>query len=249
MNICVFDTETTSINKPFCYNVGMVIANTETKEILSKNEWVIEQIWHNIPLFNSSYYAEKRPLYVDRMRARKIVLDKWGYVMQKIARIFKDFEVSAVYAYNSPFDERVFKYNCDWFKTQNPIEILPIFDIRGYVHAKMAWNPAFKAFCDEKERYTESGHYSTTAETVYQFIKNNDTFEEEHTALADSVIEWEILKYCIEDGLEWNTEYKVYSSIPRAYERDLKIIQGDNVTNFRYSKIKINKDKTQIVLD
>lgn len=249
MNICVFDTETTSINKPFCYNVGMVIANTETKEILSKNEWVIEQIWHNIPLFNSSYYSEKRPLYVDRMRARKIILDKWGYVMQKIGRIFKDYEVSAAYAYNSPFDNRVFQYNCDWFKTQNPIEILPIFDIRGYVHAKMAWNPAFKAFCDEKERYTESGHYSTTAETVYQFIKNNDTFEEEHTALADSIIEWEILKYCIEDGLEWNTEYKVYSSIPRNYERNLKIIQGDNITNFKYSKIKINKDKTQIVLD
>ena len=34
MNICVFDTETTSINKPFCYNVGYTIVNSEKWEHL-----------------------------------------------------------------------------------------------------------------------------------------------------------------------------------------------------------------------
>ena len=29
MNIMVFDTETVSVNKPFCYNIGYVIYNTD----------------------------------------------------------------------------------------------------------------------------------------------------------------------------------------------------------------------------
>ena len=44
MNILVFDTETAgSLNKPFCYNIGYVIANTDTKEILLKKDFVVEQ--------------------------------------------------------------------------------------------------------------------------------------------------------------------------------------------------------------
>ena len=75
-NFMVFDTETTSLEKPFCYNIGYVIANEN--EILVKKSFVVEQIWHNLPLFNTAYYAEKRPLYVSAMKARKTVLDKFG---------------------------------------------------------------------------------------------------------------------------------------------------------------------------
>ena len=69
MRICVFDTETTNLEKPFCYNVGYVIYDTDKHEIICKEEFVIEQIWHNAELFSTSYYAEKRPIYVNRMRA------------------------------------------------------------------------------------------------------------------------------------------------------------------------------------
>ena len=50
MNICVFDTETTNAKEnPFCYNVGFVIFDTE-QQILEKADFVMEQIWNNIPL-------------------------------------------------------------------------------------------------------------------------------------------------------------------------------------------------------
>ena len=62
MNIIVFDTETTNLEKPFCYNIGYVIANTETKEVLARKEFVVEQIWHNQELFATSYYATKKPI-------------------------------------------------------------------------------------------------------------------------------------------------------------------------------------------
>lgn len=249
MNVCVFDTETTSLERPFCYNIGLVIANTETKEILAKREWIVDQIWNNAELFSTAYYSEKRPIYVNRMRARKVVKDKWGYIMQRISSLFKEYEISGVYAYNSPFDEKVFNFNSEWFKTQNPIEELPIFDIRGYIHARVAWLPEYQKFCLDNSRFTDSGNYSTTAETVFQFFSKNNTFKEEHTALSDSEIEWEILLKSIEMGLEWNKNYKVYNSIPRIIEKNLQIIsENGEISNFPYRKIRINKEKTKIVL-
>lgn len=249
MKICVFDTETTSLEKPFCYNVGFIIGDTETGEIVTKQEFVVEQIWHNMELFNTAYYANKRPIYVKRMRARQIVMDKWGYICQRMRRIFKEFNVSVAYAYNSDFDEKVFNFNCDWFKTSNPFDEIPIFDIRGLVHQKIAWSKPFQDFCERNKRFTESGNYSTTAETLFQFFSNDTDFEEEHTALADSLIEWEIAKECIKEGLQWGVNYKVYASIPRQIEKHLEITTREKETFiFDYQKIRISKDKTKIVL-
>lgn len=250
MNICVLDTETAGgFDKPFCYNIGLVIADTETGEVLAKREWIVEQVWHNLPLFATAYYADKRQLYVGRMRNRSIIMDKWGYIMQRIYRLFKEYGVVGCYAYNSPFDEKVVNFNCDWFKTQNPFETIPIYDIRGYVHSGLCWAQDFKDFCEKNNCFTDSGNYSTTAETVYQFINNDIDFKEEHTALADSIIEWDILKTCVSwYQLEWNKVYKVYQTVPRVMTKTLSVIKGDDVFNFDYQKIRINKDKTKIIL-
>lgn len=249
MKICVFDTETTNLEKPFCYNVGYVIYDTDKHEIICKEEFVIEQIWHNAELFSTSYYAEKRPIYVNRMRAKKIALEKWGYVTQRMARIFKLYNVDFAFAYNSPFDTRVFEWNCEWFKTINPFDNIPIIDIRGYVHCFLAFDKTYQEWCDLNEQYTESGNYSTTAETVYRFIASEEDFEEEHTALADTEIELEILLAMVERGAVIGDTYKVYSSIPRIVEKNLIVrsAHGEDYI-FPYKKIRINKDKTEIKL-
>ena len=219
MNIAVFDTETTSLQKPYCYNIGIVGYNTDTDEILFKQEYVIEQIWYNLELFNTAYYAEKRELYVKSLRSRQSKLDKFGYVMQAIKRLFKAFDIQSVYAYNSPFDERVLSFNCDWFKVINPFEHLPLFDIRGYVFNKIAFTESYKDWCEIHQQFTESANYSTTAEAIYRFIVQDIEFIEDHTALSDSLIELDILKYCIEKGAKWDTEYKVYQSVPDRYKK------------------------------
>lgn len=218
-NLVVFDTETTSLEKPFCYNIGYIIITPEGT-VLRKREFVIEQIWHNLPLFNTAYYAEKRPLYISRLRVRdNITMEKFGYVTQKMVRDFGKYNVCAAYAYNSPFDEKVFNFNCDWFKVINPFDNVPIFDIRGLVHAFIAETPAFKKFCDENNRFTESGNYSTTAETLFQYITGKVDFTEQHTALNDSEIEAQILQKCFELGGVIGQEYFAKRSIPRIVPR------------------------------
>lgn len=249
MNVVIFDTETTSLEKPFCYNIGAIGFNTETGEKLFSHEWVIEQIWHNSELFSSAYYADKRPIYIDRMRARKIKMDKFGYVTQALYRLYKEFEIVGGYAYNAPFDEKVFNFNCEWFKCINPFDNVPIFDIRGYVHQFLAFSKEYQAFCEKYSLFTESGNYSTTAESVFKFFDNAD-FVEEHTALADSEIELKILQNCVERGAEWQTVYKTYQSIPRKIKKTLTIEskRTGETKDFEFEKMRWGNSKTKLIL-
>lgn len=242
-NIVVFDTETTSLEKPFCYNVGYVILN-EKWEVLKKREFVIEQVWHNLPLFHTAYYANKRPLYISRLRVRdNISMEKFGYVTQRMSHDFSKYEVTAAYAYNSPFDDKVFQFNCDWFKVINPFDNIPILDIRGVVHAFIAETPAFHAFCDEFQRYTESGNYSTTAETLFQYISRDTNFAEDHTALSDAEIEAKILQTCSCAGAIIGQAYEAKRSIARFVIRPFIIkINGKIIHQGMYIKKYIRDD-------
>ena len=248
MNVVVFDTETVSLEKPFCYNIGYTIVNVDNGKTLVKRDYVVEQVWHNPMLFITAYYADKRDIYVAAMRSRKTVMAKYGYICQAMIRDFIKFEVAGAYAFNSPFDDKVFTYNSDWFKCNNPFDNIPIFDIRGYVHQFMI-DDNFKKFCEDNGYFTDSGNYSTTAEVMYRYLTGNTDFIEEHTALSDSEIEAEILLECIKRGAEVNKDYKVERTIKREVKKSLTIISKDEkFYSFSYNSIRINKDKTKILL-
>lgn len=248
MNIMVFDTETTSLDKPFCYNVGYQIVSTETCKILVARDYVVEQVWHNLPLFQSAYYAEKRPIYVARMRAHQAVMDKFGYICRQMARDIKQFEVEHAYAYNSSFDDKVFTFNCDWYKCSNPFDTVQIHDIRGYAH-KYIVDEDYIAYCEEHQLFTETGNYSTTAEAIYRYISGDDDFNEEHTALRDSVIETDILFYTINRGANIEVNEPAKRSIERKVEKTLHIRTAEQTDYFfDYEKIRINREKTEIIL-
>jgi len=246
-NIVIFDTETTSLEKPFCYNIGYVISD-EQGEVICERSFVVEQIWYNRPLFSSAYYAEKRNIYVAEMKGRKTKLEKFGYICQQMIRDFRNYEVERAFAYNSPFDEKVFDFNCDWYKCNNPFDNIPVSDIRGFVHQFLI-GPGYISFCEQYKLFTESGNYSTTAETAYKFISDNYDFTEEHTALSDSQIEKEILFYCVGKGAKLNVNYGVKRSIKRRIEKTLHIKTIDNQEIFLpYREFRINKEKTEISL-
>lgn len=249
MNICVFDTETTSLDKPFCYNIGYVILDADSWKVLVKRSYVVEQIWHNLPLFSSAYYADKRPLYVNAMKARKSMMDKFGYICQKMIRDFNNYEISIAFAFNSSFDEKVFSFNCDWYKCNNPFDNITVKDIRGFAHWFLV-NPQYKQFCDENGYYTDTGNYSTTAETFFRYLTNNTDFIEEHTALKDSEIEADILYCCKMAGADIiNDDCKAFRSIEKITEKTLHIKTAEQTDYyFDYTKIRINKDKTEIKL-
>lgn len=240
--VLIFDTETTSLEKPFCYNVGYTIRDAQTLQEVAAREFVTEQVWHNEPLFSSAYYAEKRPIYINRMRARKIEMRKFGHIMRAMIADIKNFNVVGSYAYNAPFDEKVFAFNCDWYKCNNPFDTCPIYDIRGYAH-KFLCNDVFMKWCEDNNQFTESGNYSTTAETLFRYVAGNIDFLEEHTALNDSQIEAEILRACVESGATLGEDIPALRSLPRKVMRPFSIkVDGETIYSGEYASAYIRKN-------
>jgi hypothetical protein len=111
-----------------------------------------------------------------------------------------------------------------------------VHDIRGQVHKKIAFTKSYQDFCDEHGLYSDSGNYSTTAETAYKFVTKTVDFVEEHTALADSLIELEILVACVDGGEDWVADYTVYKSITKTQLREFEVIDNDGFSHkFQYT--------------
>lgn len=238
----ILDTETTSINKPFCYDVGYKIIDDDGKELCRKHH-IVEQVWHNLALFESAYYKEKRPLYVQLMRARKASMDKFGYIMQSLARDIRNFGVTDIYAYNSDFDDKVITFNCDWFKCINPLEALPIFDIWGYASRYITNTKAYRAFCEQHQYFTETGNYKASAEVVYRYLTQNSDFEEAHMGVFDVDIETEILLYCITLGANYGEDNKAIKVLARVQEKPVTIkVNGKIIYKGLYMKKYVRND-------
>lgn len=248
MNIVIFDTETTSLEKPFCYNIGYAIANVETQETLLKRDFVCEQVWHNPMLFTTAYYSNKRPIYIEAMRSRKTIMDKFGYICQRMIRDFRNYEVEFAFAFNSPFDEKVFDFNCDWFKCNNPFDNIIIKDIRGFAHHFLVDDDYIK-WCEENEKFTDSGNYSTTAEALYQYITADIDFVEDHTALSDSLIEMEILFASLGYGADIEEEYLPKRSIKRPNKKLFTLKENNEVIYQKeVSEIRFMKTKNTMII-
>ena len=243
MNVIVLDTETTSLDKPFCYDCSWLVMDSSTSIIIDFQVNVVEQVWHNLPLFESAYYKEKRDKYVEMMRKHEAVMDKWGYIMRKLKQDIKKYEVTAVYAYNSDFDDKVIKFNCDWFKCNNPLENIPVHDIWGYASEFITKTADYKNFCETHGRFTDTGNYKGSAEVVYQYIKDNPEFIEEHMGIFDSEIEAEILWDCICRGALWGVDYKAVKVLPRPVRKPFTIkVDGEAVYEGEYVKKYVRND-------
>ena len=244
MSYCVvLDTETTSLDKPFCYDISWVIMNKENGQIVDFKTNVVEQVWHNLPLFESAYYKEKRQKYVDMMRKHEAVMDKWGYIMRKLKADIIKYDVTEVYAYNSDFDDKVIAYNCDWFKCNNPLESIAIYDIWGYASQYITCNSDYHKFCEDNARFTDTGNYKGSAEVVYQFITNDTDFIEEHMGLFDSEIESAILWECINRGAVWGYGYKANKILTRSVLKPFSIrMDGVEVYHGEYVKKSVRSD-------
>lgn len=233
----VLDTETTDLNHCFCYDCSWCIIQKSTQSIVDFRANVVEQVWHNLPLFESAYYKEKRVKYVAMMRKHEAIMDKWGHIMRKLAQDIRKYEIEEVYAYNSTFDDKVIAYNCDWFKTINPLESIPVFDIWGYASEFITGNADYQDFCEDNERFTDTGNFKGSAEVVFQFLTDNPDFIEEHMGLFDSEIEATILFGCINRGALWATNYKVNKILPRPVVKPF-VIQLDGKDIYRGEFIK-----------
>lgn len=210
--VLVIDTETISIDKPYMYDLGLVIAqyNEERGEYLPivENAFVIKQIYDNKPLFNTAYYRDKRPLYTAQMRKRKAIKKYLGHAMRYIESVIKLYGIKKVFAFNSPFDKRAINYTTEFFKTKNHFDKLEWFDIYGISSKFIHQTYDYRKFVKANGYVTKYNNAKANVEITYQFITNNKHFKETHMGLQDAIIELQILNHCISKGYQMTHETK-----------------------------------------
>lgn len=90
-----------SIAKPLIYDLGWTICDAKGK-IYRRRSFLITEIFSVPSVFNTAYYKEKRPQYLEKLHNGDIVLRTWKEATEVLERDL--LEVQAVGAYNAAFD-------------------------------------------------------------------------------------------------------------------------------------------------
>ena len=90
-----------AIAKPLIYDLGWQVIDRNGK-IYKRKSFVISEIFSVPQVFNTAYYAHKRPIYLERLKKGETILTDWNTA---IAELLEDMQyVESVGAYNSMFD-------------------------------------------------------------------------------------------------------------------------------------------------
>ena len=90
-----------AITKPLIYDLGWKIVD-RNGTVYNRMNFLISEIFSVPSVFDTAYYADKRPIYLEKLKSGEITLANWETA---VTALLADLEiVEAVGAYNSMFD-------------------------------------------------------------------------------------------------------------------------------------------------
>lgn len=95
------DKKKLAIAKPLVYDIGWTIAS-RTHGVMEKRNFLVAETFSVPAIFNTAYYHEKRPLYLDMITKGEIVVLPWDEIMKILLEDLQD--ASYICAYNAMFD-------------------------------------------------------------------------------------------------------------------------------------------------
>ena len=90
-----------AISKPLIYDLGWKIMDSNGN-IYRRKSYLISEIFSVPSIFNTAYYASKRPLYLEKIRKGEISVVSWERATTEMVADIE--ETTSVGAYNSMFD-------------------------------------------------------------------------------------------------------------------------------------------------
>ena len=200
--LMVVDVETTNnimekgaANDGLVYDIGFTITDKKGN-IYAKRSFAVKEIFEWTDLMNTAYYKQKLPLYFERLKKGLIEKASIWDIRKRIKKAIEMFDIKEVYAYNASFDYTTLNNTvrylsgsaCRWFFPYGT-QICDIWHIACQVLGTQ------KTFQWENVR-NEKGNLITNAERMFAYLSQNEDFEEEHTGLADAIVETQILARC-----------------------------------------------------
>lgn len=284
MNLNEKQRQKIAIAKPLIYDIAWQVVDRKGY-VYSQHSFLVQETFFVPQVFNTAYYREKRPLYIEKYNNGEITAKNWNEIAEILLEDCK--QVDFVGAYNSmfdykkaiPFTERYIEnlysnHYQSWENSQykNALSILegkqnkndnfdsmhfnfrnydfPMFDLWGMSCNTLINEEKYKTMCIKEGMVTKSGtFFKTSAESTFRFLLKDIDFIEEHTALADTLIEIEILKKSLsKKPLQQGLEYFPFQNLGFVDEYIMKkkkskgkpyfsVDEVDNIIEIMYYKL------------
>ena len=200
----VLDTETTnSLEDPIAYDIGFAVID-ENGKVYAKFSFVVAEVFLDKELMASAYFVDKIPQYWKDIEDGERELRKLSTIRQTLNRVCEEFEVEAIIAHNARFDYRSTAITQRYLTSSKYRYFLP-YGVELWDSLKMARevfknDEEYAEFCYKNDYLTSRGVRRYTAEILYRFITNDNSFIESHTGLEDVMIEKDIFVECMRRG-------------------------------------------------
>lgn len=203
--VMVLDTETTPFREAsyisgknmLTYDIGGVIIDKEGN-IYESFSYVVEEVFFNQQLMNKAYYYDKTPNYIRELASGQRTLKKWLEIKCDLIRLMREYNIKEVWAYNARFDMDTLNATDDYL--YHNYQYIPwdieIKCIMRYAECSLFKQKNYRKFCEQNGHLNKAGGIRKSAEVLYKYVSGQWDFDEEHTALEDSLIEAEILVRC-----------------------------------------------------
>jgi len=195
------DTETAnSFDDPMMYDIGGAIHDRKGNVEETFSFIIYDVFCADRELFNTAYYAEKRPMYEMQIATGQRKIVNIYTARDYIRKLCEKYNVKAIIAHNAPFDYRsttrtmryVTKSRCRYFLPYG----IPLWDTLKMAQDTICKQKAYIKWCEEND-FMVRGRPRATAEILYKYISGNEDFVEDHTGLEDVLIEKEIFAQCV----------------------------------------------------
>ena len=183
-----------AIAKPLIYDLGWQVID-RNGNIYKRKSFVISEIFSVPQVFNTAYYAHKRPIYLERLKKGETILTDWNTA---IAELLEDMQyVESVGAYNSMFD----------FKKAIPFTELYIQKL--YSPDFYKWEQMQNELCKKIAYGSNRQNTEDFERTIFRFRDNvYDLFDVWGLSCEHIMNNNEYKQMCIDNG--WQTASKKY---------------------------------------
>ena len=204
----ILDTETTNdIECPIVYDFGFSVIDESGKAYASYS-FVNADVFCDDELMATAYFADKIPQYWDDIKSGKRVLKSFRSIERIFRRVCRDWGIDTFVAHNARFDYLALQTTKRYITTSKERFFFPygakFVDTLKLSREVFGQNETYRNFCVSNNYVTKFGQNRYTAEIIYRFLTGDNNFEEEHTGLADCMIEKEIFRHCLETTLAEN---------------------------------------------
>ena len=203
----VLDTETCPIDRELeevtptnmlVYDLGYTITDKKGN-VYRTGSYIVSDIFFGefYTKMQSSYYANKIPKYMEQIAKGERVVKTWKQISFILRKVLEEFDINVVVAHNARFDYGVLRNTKDYLEEYPMLPYVEWWDTLKMARSILKERKSYKRFCEDNNFMTKNNQCRFTAEIIYRYLTNDLEFEESHTGLEDTLIEKDILAFCI----------------------------------------------------